>query len=715
MSKEETLNLLPGDYIFREGEFGQHAYIINSGTVELVKFTGDQQSVLAELEKGALFGEMAIIDGSARSASARAKTECVLKVVSEEQLKKHLSSSPTASLDMMRRLASYVRNANERLNRDAFAEVPESDSPSDNTSDRSDNVDVYTKKTLREFNDDLDEFAKISPKKPLAVAGMVIIAMVLSFGVWASFAEIDVTVSTRGKILTSIPNVEVQSNHSSVVKTILVKEGDDVVKGQALAEFDETLIASDFRNTKDELAATNKDITRTKAELNFILDKDFEAPTGKLQLAVFEGQVNEIQMQKQDHEAKISGLEVKLERTNIKLDRAILKGEILRDELKKAVRPDIKTKRQRLNVKRKLLAFLQDKPYSFDANSPALAYFNSKTAEIQTSLSDLKGKVTLSQKEVDRSQKEVDRSQKEVDRSKGLLAAKIIPKADYEKKVHDRDQARNKIEQANIKLEQAKISYEKYLTSQIASTFEEIQNLSTELNSLEQRERKLVSDIKNTDIDRDENALELEENALDLMKANLEQEKFISGKLSEKNSTLKDLTLKQQSLKEKVIKLTRQIEDVKLTSPIDGTVLKLEDQFEGTVIKPGDIIATLVPKDLNFHIEVDIDPADITHVYEGATVKVMLDSLPSQKHGELLGKVTLLSKDTVDEDVFGEKNSVYRAEIEIVENNLVELPEGFKLLPSMSVSGNIKSGKRTVMTFLMFPVIKTLETSFREP
>lgn len=687
MSKEEILNLLPGDYIFREGEFGQHAYIINSGTVELVKFTGDQQSVLAELEKGALFGEMAIIDSSARSASARAKTECILKVVSEEQLKKHLSSSPTASLDMMRRLASYVRNANERLNRDAFADVPEADSTSKNSSDKSDDVDVYTKKILREFNDDLDEFAKISPKKPLAVAGMVIIAMVLSFGVWASFAEIDVTVSTRGKILTSIPNVEVQSNHSSVVKTILVKEGDSVVKGQALAEFDETLIASDFRNTKDELAATDKDIARTKAELNFILDKEFEAPADNLQLAVFEGQVSEIQMQKQDHEAKISGLELKLERTNIKLDRAILKSEILRDELKKAVRPDIKTKRQRLNVKRQLLAFLQNKPYSFDENSPALEYFNSKTAEIQTSLSDLKGQMTL--------------SQKEFDRAKGLLAAKILPKVEYEKKVHD--------------LEKTKINFDKYLTSQIASTFEEIQSLTTELNSLEQRERKLVSDIKNTDIDRDENALELEENSLDLMKAKLEHKKFISGKLSEKNSTLKDLTLKQQSLREKVIKLTRQVEDVSLTSPIDGTVLKLEDQFEGTVIKPGDIIATLVPNDLNFHVEVDIDPADITHVYEGATVKIMLDSLPSQKHGELLGTVTLLSKDTVDEDVFGEKNSVYRAEIEIIENNLVELPEGFKLMPSMSVAGNIKSGKRTVMTFLMFPVIKTLETSFREP
>ncbi|MDC1383700.1 cyclic nucleotide-binding domain-containing protein [Candidatus Puniceispirillum sp.] len=659
MSKDEILTLLPGDYIFREGEFGQTAFMIDSGTVELVKFTGDQQTVLTELEKGALFGEMAIIDGSARSASARAKTECTLKVISEEQLKKHLSSSPTASIEMMRRLASYVRTANERLNRDAFSEEVGTSLETVNESTKGTAIDTYTQRTLREFNDDLDEFAKISPKKPLAIAGMAIIAMVVSFGVWASLAEIDVTVSARGKILTSIANVEVQSNHSSVVKTILVREGDDVKKGQPIALFDETLIASDFRNTRDELAATETDIIRTKAELNFILDKDFEAPTGDLQLAMFDDQVREIKMQNKGHIAKVSGLEVKLERTK-------LKGISLQEELSKAVRPDIKTKRQRLNVKTQLLAYLQNKPYEVDETSEALDYFNSKTAEIQTLLTDLKG---------------------EVNRSKALIAQQIIPKAEYEKKIYN---------------------LEKYLTSQIASTFEDMQRLSTELNSLEQRERKLASDIQNIGIDREENSLEL-------MKANLEQEKFVSGKLREKNKLLKDLALKRQSSSEKLIKLSRQIEDVKLVAPIAGTVLKLEDRFQGTVIKPGDVIATLVPNDLDFHVEVDIDPADITHVYEGAKVKIMLDSLPSQKHGELLGEVSLLSKDTVDEDVFGEKNSVYRAEIKITDNNLVKLPEGFKLLPSMSVNGNIISGKRTVMTFLLFPVIKTLETSFREP
>ena len=143
----------------------------------------------------------------------------------------------------------------------------------------------------------------------------------------------------------------------------------------------------------------------------------------------------------------------------------------------------------------------------------------------------------------------------------------------------------------------------------------------------------------------------------------------------EKNVSLQDLTQKKQSLSEKFIKLSRQAEDVELKSPVTGTILKLEDQFEGSVIKTGDTIATIVPRLNKFHVEVDIDPADITHVYEGARVKIMLDSLPSQKHGELLGKISLLSKDTVDEDVFGEKNSVYRAEIDIVENNLVKLPE----------------------------------------
>ena len=595
MSKPNKLNLLPGDYIFREGEFGHTAYIIESGSVELIKFTGDQHTVLAELDvKGSLFGEMAIIENSPRSAAARAKTECVLTVITEEELKKHLSSSPNASLDMMRRLASYARSANERLSRDAFSEVSDENDAQKPSPSASQNVDSVTKKTLREFNDDLDEFSKISPKKPLILAGMSVIAMVISFGVWASMAEIDVTVSSRGKILTSIPNVEAQSNHSSVIKTILVREGDEVEKGQPIALFDETLVASDFRNSKEELTAIEKEITSIQAELNFMTGRGFTPPKDPLQLSIFNGQIREIERL-----------------------------------------------RRQAAVKSKLLDYLQDRKTPPLTDPSALASFNSKIAEIKTSLTDMDIKISFLKTETKRLNR--------------LLVANVVPSSDYENKAQE--------------LSQIQSQRNKYLAAEISTNFEQVEELSSKLESLEH----------------------------------------------EKNKILQGLLQKRQGLSEKFIKLSRQAEDVELRSPVSGTILKLEDQYQGTVIKTGDTIATIVPKINKFHVEVDIDPADITHVYEGAKVKIMLDALPSQKHGELVGKISLLSKDTVDEDVFGEKNSVYRAEVEITENKLVKLPEGFRLLPSMSVAGNIISGKRTIMTFLLFPVIKTLETSFREP
>jgi len=645
MSDDKKINLLPGDYVFREGEFGQTAYIVESGTIELVKFTGDRDTVLAEVGKGALFGEMAIIESSPRSASARAKTEATLVIVSEEALKKHLVSSPNTALDMMRRLASYARSANEKLTKDAFSEVTHTQNTDQKGAARTaGEFDLETKKTLREFNDELDEFTAISPSRPMAMSGLAIIIMVLAFAVWASLTEIDVTVSARGKIMTAIPNVAVQSNYSSVIKTILVNEGEEVEKGQPIAAFDETLLAADYRNIQEELTAVERDIERTMAELGFLKGDAFEAPSETLQRAIFDDQIVQISIQKREHQAKIEALEVKLQRAELELQK----------------------NQSQLRVKKALTAHLRGRASDQLIADEERSYFDGKMAEINTSFADFNSKII--------------HLSSEVDRFKQLNRAKIVPDTDLKQKIYD--------------LEQTKLQKEKFISSRLAALVEEI----------DAHEKSLL-----------ENEIAFQENSIELLRANLENDKFMSGKLQEKNQTLQDLTRQQQTLSEKFIKLSRQIKDVELLSPVSGTVLKLEDRFEGSVINSGDIIATIVPANSNFHVEVDIEPGDITHVYEGAEVKIMLDALPSQKHGELKGVVRLLSKDAVDEDVFGEKRSVYRADIDITENNLVKLPDGFKLLPSMNVSGNIKSGKRTVITFLLFPVIKTIETSFREP
>ena len=171
-------------------------------------------------------------------------------------------------------------------------------------------MDIDTKKTLREFNDDLDNFAEISPSKPLAISGILIVLIVIVFGIWASLTEIDVTVSSRGKILTSIPNVEVQANYSSVLREVLVKKGEFVNKDQPIAIFDETLMASDYRKTEEEIQALDNDILRTTAGVNVLLEKPYKSPKAELQKAIFEAQIAEISMQKEEYLSEVKGIEI---------------------------------------------------------------------------------------------------------------------------------------------------------------------------------------------------------------------------------------------------------------------------------------------------------------------------------------------------------------------------------------------------------------------
>ena len=98
---------------------------------------------LSILEKGALFGEMALIDKQPRSAMARAVEEVVVKEIDKNALLGFLKNSPQTTFNMMQQLASYARNANEKLSVDAFS----SDSDSSNNEDEEKRIIKEEKKT----------------------------------------------------------------------------------------------------------------------------------------------------------------------------------------------------------------------------------------------------------------------------------------------------------------------------------------------------------------------------------------------------------------------------------------------------------------------------------------------------------------------------------------------------------------------------------------
>jgi hypothetical protein len=96
--------------IFKEGDKGLEAYLIESGKVLIVKKGAQAPVIVAALPQGTLFGEMAILDGSPRMATAIAGEDTVCVVINSMQLQQKLMSLPTDILRILTGLMDYVRS-----------------------------------------------------------------------------------------------------------------------------------------------------------------------------------------------------------------------------------------------------------------------------------------------------------------------------------------------------------------------------------------------------------------------------------------------------------------------------------------------------------------------------------------------------------------------------------------------------------------------------
>ena len=110
-----TKNFQPGDYIFKEGETGGYAYLLEEGSVEIVKLTPKGLSVLVTLQKGTLFGEMAIIEGGLRSAGAKAATSVSVKEIDSSDFLAYIQGKPQVALNLLKRMSFNLRETNKKL------------------------------------------------------------------------------------------------------------------------------------------------------------------------------------------------------------------------------------------------------------------------------------------------------------------------------------------------------------------------------------------------------------------------------------------------------------------------------------------------------------------------------------------------------------------------------------------------------------------------
>jgi CRP/FNR family cyclic AMP-dependent transcriptional regulator len=96
-----------GQEIFAEGQAGKHIYIVRSGTVEIL--IGGR--VVETIGENGIFGEMAVVDGSPRSGTARAQTPCELAPIDQRTFIVMVDEAPYFALNVMRLMVHRLRRA----------------------------------------------------------------------------------------------------------------------------------------------------------------------------------------------------------------------------------------------------------------------------------------------------------------------------------------------------------------------------------------------------------------------------------------------------------------------------------------------------------------------------------------------------------------------------------------------------------------------------
>ena len=121
----DTVKIAKGSILFKEGDDGEHVYIIIDGKLKLGTSSGDgRENLLSILGPGEMFGELSLFDPGPRTSTATAVTDAKLLSLSHEKVIPWLKQNPEVSLQLLTRLSQRLRRTNEAVGDLVFSDVP---------------------------------------------------------------------------------------------------------------------------------------------------------------------------------------------------------------------------------------------------------------------------------------------------------------------------------------------------------------------------------------------------------------------------------------------------------------------------------------------------------------------------------------------------------------------------------------------------------------
>jgi len=200
----------------------------------------------------------------------------------------------------------------------------------------------------------------------------------------------------------------------------------------------------------------------------------------------------------------------------------------------------------------------------------------------------------------------------------------------------------------------------------------------------------------------------------------------IRSSLSEVNQKIEDAKLRFQSesasqLSEVQAELARTEETVtsaedrvtrtQVRAPVKGKINRLMINTVGGIIQPGEDLVEIVPVDDNLLVEAHIRPSDIAFLRPGQNAMVKFTAYDFSIYGGLPAKLERISADTITNE---EDESFYIIYLRTNENNIDSSKGPLEIIPGMTVTVDILTGKKTVLDYLLKPILKAKNEALRE-
>lgn len=150
---------------------------------------------------------------------------------------------------------------------------------------------------------------------------------------------------------------------------------------------------------------------------------------------------------------------------------------------------------------------------------------------------------------------------------------------------------------------------------------------------------------------------------------------------------------------------------LEVVSPVDGIVKDVPDALIGAVIPPGGMVAEVVPTSGGLLLEARVSPRDIGFVRQGQPVLVKIDTYDFSRFGAVRGTVAAISPSAFENERTGERYYVVDVELS---QTYVGADEANLLVPGMTAEADIVTGSKTVLGYLLKPVVVGLSSALHE-